>query len=127
MSGNRNRIPFLGTSLLVSLILAPSSNNAALTIDVAAPKVTGQKAVIEVAMKNTYAQKIESAKATIFLMDAAGKVLSQKSGWMIGGSTNRPPLAPDHQSKYYFVLPAGVTFRKANLMLNRVVLDILKW
>jgi len=48
MIGNRNRIPFLGTCLLVSLLLAPPSNNAALTIDMAAPKVTGQKAVIEV-------------------------------------------------------------------------------
>ena len=67
-------------------------------------------------------QKIESAKATMFLMDAGGKVLSQKTGWMIGGATNRPPLAPDHQSKYYFVLPAGETFSKAKLMLNRVVL-----
>ena len=124
MIGNRNRIPFLGTCLLVSLLLAPSSDNAALTIDVAEPKVTGQKAVIEVDLKNTYTQKIESAKATMFLMDAAGKVLSQKSGWMIGGSTNRPPLAPDHQSKYYFVLPAGETFSKAKLMLNRVVLEI---
>jgi len=75
-------------------------------------------------LKNTYAQKIESAKATMFLMDAAGKVLSQKSGWVIGGATNRPSLAPDQQSKHYFVLPAGVTFRKANLMLNRVVLEI---
>ena len=90
MIGNRNGIPFLGTCLLVSLLLAPSSNNAALTIDVAAPKVTGQKAVIEVAMKNTYAQKIESAKATMFLMDAAGKVLSQKSGWMIGEQPTGP-------------------------------------
>jgi len=26
----------------------------------------------------------------MFLMDAAGKVLSQKSCWMIGGATNRP-------------------------------------
>ena len=62
MIGNRNRIPFLGTCLLVSLLLAPPSNNTALIIDVAEPKFTGQKAVIEVDLKNTYPRKSKAPR-----------------------------------------------------------------
>jgi hypothetical protein len=51
------------------------SARADLTVKVSDPKRTGDKVVIKLEMKNTFAEKIESARAVVFLLDEQGKVV----------------------------------------------------
>jgi hypothetical protein len=109
--------------LAIMLLSLPILTRAALVISISEPKITGQKAVIKLDMKNTFSQKLEGAKGTIFLMDAGGKVVGQASRWIIGGAKNRPPLGSEGNANYYFVVPAGKPFSKTRLMIDRIVLE----
>src|SRR5437879_9893979 len=50
---------------------------AQLAVSIAPPKVSGQKAVVTLAMKNNFAEKVESARAVVFLFDEQGKMVGQ--------------------------------------------------
>ena len=75
-----------------------ASANATLTVKVAAPKQAGQKTVIELTMKNTFKEKVESARAQVFLIDGQGKVVGQAARWVIGGTKDKPALLPDQET-----------------------------
>lgn len=107
--------------LVLSLLVATAQ--AKLSVEVAEPKQTASKVVVKLTVKNQFAEKVESARATIFLMDAQGKVVGQATQWVIGGTTDRPELKPDATATYNFVITTDKSFTKAQLLFNRVILE----
>jgi hypothetical protein len=109
---------FLSFALLVSLVA-----RAELVVKVDAPKTTGSKTVIKLTMKNTFAEKIQSARATVFLHDSDGKVVEEATQWVIGGTKEKPGLATDTSTTFNYVITTDKPFAKAKVIFNRVVLD----
>jgi hypothetical protein len=96
---------------------------AALTVKVAEPKQVGKKAVVKLTMKNTFAEKIESARAQIFLLDDRGKVVGQAVRWVIGGTRDKPALAPDAETTFNFVVSSDKPFTTNKVTFTRLILD----
>jgi hypothetical protein len=67
--------------------------------------------------------KIDSARAVMFLLDDQGKVVGQATRWVIGGTKDKPPLAPDAKTTYNFVVPTDKPFTKTKVSFNRVILE----
>jgi hypothetical protein len=114
-------------SILVVALLYPFLASAQLTVTISSPKIAANKAVVSLAMKNNFTEKIESARATVFLLDDQGKMIAQATKWVIGGSTNRPGLAAGATNSFYFVVqsskPIQTTNLTAKITFNRLVLD----
>jgi hypothetical protein len=100
---------------------------AQLAVTVSPPKITGQKAVVTLAMKNGLADKVESARAVCFLLDDQGKMAGQATKWVIGGTKDRPALEPKGETKFNFVITSPQPFTTTNLMakvsFSRVILQ----
>jgi len=100
---------------------------AQLAVTVSAVKVTGQKAIVPLALKNNLGEKVESARAAVFLLDEQGKILGQATKWVIGGTKDKPGLAASATNAFHFVIAAEKPFTTTNLTakvtFNRVVLD----
>jgi hypothetical protein len=103
------------------------SVSAQLAVTVTPPKVVGQKAIVSLAMTNNLADKVESARAICFLLDAQGKMVGESSKWVIGGTKERPALAPNKGTTFNFVVSSPRQFATTNLTakisFSRVVLD----
>lgn len=108
-----------GVLWLAVSIAAP----AALVVQVAPPKTTGSKVIVKLDLQNTYSENIESVRAVIFLIDDQGKVVGQSTSWIIGGSKDKPVLAPAAKTIYNFVVPTDKPFTKTKLIVTRIVLD----
>ena len=65
------------------LLAGWSGARADLVVKVGEPKQTSGKAVITLEMKNTFAEKVESARAMVFLLDEQGKMVGQATRWVI--------------------------------------------
>ncbi len=102
--------------------------HAQLTVTVSLPKIVGQKAVIELKMKNGLSEKIESARVICFLLDEQGKMVGQSTKWVIGGTKDRPALEPKKETSFNIVMtsPAPSGFATTNLTakvsFSRVIL-----
>ena len=70
-------------------------------------RVMGSKALFPLALKNGLAEKAESARATMFLLDEKGTVVGRATRWIVGGETNRPPLEAGATNTFYFLVPTG--------------------
>ena len=93
---------------LIVLMLALTAQ-AQLAVTVLPTKVTGQKAIVPLALKNNFPEQIESARAVVFLLDEQGKAVGQPTTrWVIGGS-NTNGLAAGATNAFYFVLPLAET------------------
>ena len=46
-----------------------------LSVTVSQPKVVGQKAIVALEMRNGFSERIESARAAVFLLDEQGKTV----------------------------------------------------
>jgi len=88
----------------IFLLLAVASANAQLTVTVSLVKVAGQKAIVPLKMRNAFPEKIESARATAFLLDGQDKVVGQATQWVIGGTKDRPALGPDKETTFHLVV-----------------------
>jgi len=111
--------------LTLTLLFVALTAQAQLAVTVSPVKVTGQKAIVSLAMKNNFAEKIESARAAVFLLDDQGKVVGQSTRWVIGGTKDRPALKADKKTTFSFVIPTQnvtTTNLSANVSFNRVVL-----
>jgi hypothetical protein len=108
-------------------LLCAGSVSAQLAVTVSPPKVTGQKAIVQLKMKNQLADKVESARAICFLLDERGKMVGESSRWVIGGVKDRPPLEPKSETTFNFVITSPQPFTTTNLAakisFSRVVLD----
>ena len=106
-----------------SLIACLTVAQAALVVKVDEPKITGSKAVIALELKNTFTNNIESVRAVVFLLDDQGKMAGQAAHWIIGGTKDKPGLAPGGKTTYDFVVPANKPFTKTKVMVNRLILE----
>lgn len=100
---------------------------AQLAVTVSPPKITGNKAVVPLAIKNGFADKIESARAVCFILDGQGKMVGQASRWIIGGTADKAGLAPGATNAFNFVVSAAKPFAASNLTakvsFSRLVLE----
>ncbi len=113
-------------SLLVVALLAAATASAQLEVSVSPVKVTGSKAVVKLELKNTFAEKVESARAVCFLTDEQGKVVGHSTQWVIGGTKDRPALEPGATNSFHFVIAterATTTNLAAKVQFSRVVLE----
>jgi hypothetical protein len=91
--------------LLLAFLLGISiAARADLLVNVDAPKTVGQKTLVKLALKNTFPEKIESARAVAFLLDEHGKMVSQSTKWVIGGTKGSPALESSKETTFNFVL-----------------------
>lgn len=101
--------------LLVLLFLTSLAVRADLVVGVGLPKTVGQKTIIKLDLKNTFREKIESARAVIFLLDKKGKMVAQSTKWVIGGTQARPGLAPGATNSFSIVLTTPELKPESNL------------
>jgi hypothetical protein len=103
------------------------TTQAQLIVNVLQPKVEGKKAVVSLQMKNEFSQKVESARASVFLLDEQGKMVAQSTKWVIGGTQDRPALASGATNSFFFVITSDKPFATTNLTtkvnFSRVVLE----
>ena len=97
--------------------------NAELCVKVEESKPAGTKAIVKLTMKNTYSTTVESARAVVFLVDDNGKVVGQKTEWVIGGTKDRPALAPNGTNVFNFVIPTDKPYKKAQVTFTRIILE----
>jgi hypothetical protein len=112
--------------LLVCCFLGVLTAQAQLAVTVSAPKVTGQKIVVPLAMTNNLAEPVASARAVCFLLDEQGKMVGQSAKWVIGGGKDHPALPVKSGTTYNFVItspqPLTATKLTAKLSFIRILL-----
>jgi hypothetical protein len=104
-------------------LFTAAAAEAKLFVKVDDPTRVGDKAIIKLTLKNTFSDKVKSARATLFLMNDEDKVVGQKSEWIIGGTKDKPGLAPNESTTYNFVVQPEKPFTKTKLIFNRIILD----
>ena len=101
--------------------------SAQLAVTVSPAKFIGSRAVVALAMRNNFAGRIESARAVCFILDDQGKMVSQASRWVIGGSGDKIGLAAGETNAFNFVVatakPLATTNLTAKVSFSRVVLE----
>jgi len=106
-------------------LLCATNAWAQLAVTVSLPKVTGQKAVVELNFKNGLTNEVESARAICILFDKQGKMVGQSTKWVIG--QNKKVLEPNAEAKFNFVITTPQPLVSSNLtakvMFSRVNLD----
>jgi hypothetical protein len=114
-------------TLLLFMLICTVTAQAQLAVTVSPPKITGQKAVVTLAMKNSLAEKVESARAICFLLDDQGKMVGQSTKWVIGGTKDRPALEMKGKTTFNFVITSNQPFTTTNLTakvsFSRVILE----
>ena len=105
--------------LLAGMVMARGE----LSIKVDDPRSTGSKAIVKLTMKNNYTNAVESARAVVFLIDAQGKVVGQRTEWVIGGTREKPGLAAGVTAEFNLVVPADKPFEKASVKFTRIILE----
>ena len=111
--------------LIISLALCVTTIavDAALAVKVDSPATVGTKTIVKLTIKNTFSEKVESARAQVFLTDDNGKIVGQAVQWVIGGKKDRPPLAPDASVEFNFVIQTDKPFKTAKVSFIRVLLE----
>jgi len=113
--------------IIIIFLLGTLATYAQLTITVSPPKMVGQKAVVLLAMKNGLNEKVESARAAVFLLDEQGKMVGQATKWVIGGNQDKSALAVGATNSFHFVVtgdkPFSTTNLSAKITFSRVVLE----
>ena len=111
------------TYIFVVLLLNLTLAHADLSVRVAEPKTHGQKTILKMELHNTFTNTIESARAVVFLLDDQGKVVGQETRWIVGGTKDRPPLAPNAKATFNFVVQSKKPFTKTKVTITRIVLE----
>jgi hypothetical protein len=116
------------SQILLGLVLfCTVAAQAQLAVTVTPPKVAGQKAVLQLAMKNSFPSAIESARAVCFLLDDQGKMVGQSAKWVIGGTKDKPGLQSGATNTFNFVITSPEPLTSSNLtakiQFNRVILE----
>lgn len=111
--------------ILIWLFLVTLTAQAQLAVTIASPKITGQKALVGLKMKNNLGDKVELARASCFLLDGQGQMVGQSTQWVIG--QNKTTLDPKAETTFNFVIPIQKSLTTTNLTakvsFSRVVLD----
>ena len=110
--------------LVIAAFLAGSfAAQAELTVSVGQSNNTPASAIIPLKVKNTFKEKITSARASVFLLNDEGKVVGQSTKWIIGGTKEAPPLAPNASTTYNFVIHTDKPFTKTKVNVGRLILE----
>jgi hypothetical protein len=109
--------------LYLFTLLSASTLQASLSVTTGEPKTTGSKVMIKLSMQNTYTNAVESARAAVFLMDDTGKVVGQSTQWVIGGTKDKPSLAPNASADYYVTINTEKPFTKTEVLFTRIILE----
>jgi hypothetical protein len=113
--------------LLAIALLWPLLGRAQFAVTVSPVKATGSRAIVPLATKNGFAERIESARAVVFLLDEQGKMVGQSTRWVIGGTRDKAGLAAGTTNAFNFVVAAAKPFASTNLTakvsFSRVVLE----
>ena len=127
VNSDQTNLHMIRTAFLAALLLCPSLATAQLSVAVSPVKTTGQKAIVPLAMRNGFAEAIESARAVCFLLDDQGKMVGQVARWVIGGNRDRGPLPSGSTNAFNIVIttdkPLRTTNLTARLSFSRVVLE----
>jgi hypothetical protein len=105
------------------LLAAIATGSAKLLVKVDEPKRTGQKTVIKLMMKNTFNEKIESARAQLFLMGEQNRSGTPEARWVIGGAKDRPALAPGATTTYHFVVTSDKEIKVRTVVFLKLILE----
>src|SRR5258708_38459548 len=112
------------------LVFGCLAARAQLVVTVAAPVVSGQKAVVRLRLENRFPERIEAARAATFLLDERGKMVATATKWVIGGQAGpgpKPGLQPGATNIFNFVVGSDKPFSTTNLTakvaFSRVVLE----
>jgi hypothetical protein len=112
---------------LATLLISPLLVSGALVVTADSPKTTAAKTVVRLAIKNTFTEKVESARATVFLLGDKGKLLGQATRWVIGGNKEKTGLAPDATQTFNFVITTHKSLVATNITakvnFSRIVLE----
>ena len=111
---------------LFGVWLGLSGAQAKLAVKAEDPKSVGEKSVIKLTLKNTFAEKVEPARATLFLLDEKGKPVKQITRWVIGGTKEQPALASGSSAIYNFVLTThnrGLPHLRQAKLVSRIALE----
>jgi hypothetical protein len=112
-------------SLLYFALLYQAAAQAQLAVTVSPPKVAGQKAIVQLKMKNNLTNTVESARAVCFLLDEQGKMVGQATKWVIG--QNKTILESKGETAFNFVIanpsPFATTNLTAKVSFTRLVLE----
>lgn len=123
----RNSLLHLASQIVLGLFLCAEIANAQLAVAVSRPKITGNKAVVPLAIKNDFSTNVVSARAACFLTDEQGKMAAQGTRWVVGGGEGKPSLAAGATNAFYFVVASDKPFASTNLTakisFTRVVLE----
>jgi hypothetical protein len=115
------------SKISVCFLLCLSSASAQLVVTVSPLKIAGSKAVLPLAIKNGFSEKVESARAVVFVTDEQGKVVGHATRWVVGGTKDRPALEAGKETTFNFVVAGERPFTTTNLTakvsFNRVVLE----
>lgn len=112
--------------VLVVVLLWSFLTQAQLSVMVSPVKVEGNKAVVTLAFKNNLTNAVESAHASVFLMNG-DTLVGRGTKWVIGGTKNQVSLTTGGTNFFFFVIPSDKPFPKTNLTakvnFSRVVLE----
>ena len=116
------KIPTLVLFLTVCFFITVAQ--AQLSVIIAPPKITGQKALVLLTMTNKFDASIDAARAACFLRDEQGQIVGHSTKWVIG--ENKTKLESKHGTTFNFVLPVRqplvATNLSAKVIFSRVVL-----
>jgi hypothetical protein len=108
---------------LFTILSLLSRADAKLVVKQADPKTTSSKTLVKLTLQNTFSAKVESARATMFLIDTQDKIVGQATQWVIGGTQEKPALASNASTTFNFVIASDKPFTKTKLIFNRIVLE----
>jgi hypothetical protein len=106
---------------LLSLLRA----GAQLSVTVLPVQAEGNKAVVKLLFKNDLTNAVESARASVFLLEGE-TVLGQGNRWVIGGTKEKLSLAPGATNSFFFVITSDKPFSgnlTAKINFSRLVLE----
>jgi hypothetical protein len=124
---NPRRSVMAEMKLTLFFVFAAAVAHAQLAVKVSPVSIIGQKAIVPLALKNNFAEKIESARAVVFLLNEQGKAIGPPTTrWVIGGRHAKPGLAAGATNAFHFVIttarPLETTNLTAKVSFIRVVL-----
>jgi hypothetical protein len=125
INSNMKQSIFWGVAIWV--LLWPSFDaKAQLSVAISPVEFKGNKAVVKLAFKNDLTNAVESARASVFLLSGE-TVVGQETRWVIGGTKDKPSLAPGATNSFFFVITSDKPFPGTKLTtkvnFNRVVLE----
>jgi len=113
--------------IIFVLLCGVTAIQGQLVIRVSPPLIAARKVVVTLSLTNGLTEKVESARAAVFILDEQGKMVGQATRWIVGGGQDRLGLEPGATNIFNVVIASDKPFATTNLTskvtVTRVVLD----